>query len=385
MNLPSPGRVSRRLRHADERRDDEGRGLPLAGLEPEPDPSPPRRPGRRSRCPCTVDAAPELRRASRPSLRASLLRGHACGARPTPLSEVGDEVGSDAPRHGVVDRSEPWRRGEGHRGHAPRREPERVRWTRVPRAGPRRRPRRARAPPPRRGWTGVQPVTRPRRTRPARRSSRRPRRADDRQRAEHGELRRELGRPGRDEQRREQPDRHGVHEPPARALGDRPRVGDHEEEEDEDLGRGDEQPPEVEPGDRAEVPRRRHLVPGRGEHRDARRERQPEADRDPDEVQPREDREPAADDEHERQREPHRHRPPPERQRVRVLRTEKHEAEHEPEVRWIEDVAAAEGDHVLREQPDRRRCRRRSTSRSCSTSRRARCPGRGARTRRRSP
>ena len=53
------------------------------------------------------------------------------------------------------------------------------------------------------------------------------------------------------------------------------RVGDHEEEEDEHLGRGDEHPPEVEARDRAEVPARGHRVAREREHADPGRERQP--------------------------------------------------------------------------------------------------------------
>src|SRR6516164_2599866 len=64
------------------------------------------------------------------------------------------------------------------------------------------------------------------------------------------------------------------------AAGNRARVGDHEEEEDEDLGRGHEEPPERPAGDRPEVPAGRHRVPARREHGDPGSEREPEADRD---------------------------------------------------------------------------------------------------------
>ena len=49
------------------------------------------------------------------------------------------------------------------------------------------------------------------------------------------------------------------------------RVRDHEEQEDQHLGRGHDHPPEVEPADRRERPARGHAVSGRGEHPDARR------------------------------------------------------------------------------------------------------------------
>ncbi len=71
------------------------------------------------------------------------------------------------------------------------------------------------------------------------------------------------------------------------ARRDRLRVGDHEEEEDEQLGRGHQHPPEIPAGDRPEVPARRHRVAARGEHPDARREHQPEEDGDPEQPQPR--------------------------------------------------------------------------------------------------
>ena len=113
-------------------------------------------------------------------------------------------------------------------------------------------------------------------------------RAHERERAEHRELVRELRRPRRDEQRGEEADRHRVGPSPRPGLGDRARVGDHEEEEDEDLGRRDEQPPEVPAGDRPEVPRGGHLVPRCREDGDPGREGEPEADGDEEEVQPRE-------------------------------------------------------------------------------------------------
>ena len=58
----------------------------------------------------------------------------------------------------------------------------------------------------------------------------------------------------------------------------------------------------------------------------------------------------AGDDDHERERHPGRHRRPPEVERVGAVLAEQQEAEHEPEVRRVEDVASAEPDHVLREE-----------------------------------
>ena len=180
----------------------------------------------------------------------------------------------------------------------------------------------------------------------------RPRRADDRQRGEDSHLGAELGRLRREQQRREQADRDGVDPAPDLAGRDRLRVGDHEEEEDEDLGRERENAPEVPVRDRPEVPARGHVVPARREHGDARDEGDPERDGDVQQPQPPQDREAAADDDREREREPGPHRPPPELERVGVLRAEQQEAEHEPEVRGVEDVTASELDQVLREQRD---------------------------------
>ena len=64
------------------------------------------------------------------------------------------------------------------------------------------------------------------------------------ERRQDGDLGRELGRLRGDQKRREEPDAHRVHDTRHATLRDRHRVGDHEEEEDQDLGRRDEQPPE---------------------------------------------------------------------------------------------------------------------------------------------
>ena len=107
--------------------------------------------------------------------------------------------------------------------------------------------------------------------------------------------------------------------------------------------------------DRAKVPARRYRVPGRSNDcRDA-DEDDPERDRQPHEGEPRQDREAADDDDRQRQCECRRHRAPPEVQRLHSTRPEQQEAQDEPEVRRVEDVAPAEPDHVLRQQ--RNRCR----------------------------
>ena len=67
----------------------------------------------------------------------------------------------------------------------------------------------------------------------------------------------------------------------------------------------------------------------------------------PSRWQAQQDREPAGDDDRDGEREPRRHRPPPELERVGQLGAEQEEAEHEAEVRRVEDVAPAELDQVL--------------------------------------
>ena len=177
-----------------------------------------------------------------------------------------------------------------------------------------------------------------------------PGRADERERPEHGDLGGELGRLRRDQEHGDQRDPDGV-EPPAEPPGrDRLRVGDHEEEKDEDLGREDEHAPELPAGHGPQVPARGHRVPARREHGDPGGKRDPEEDGELEQPQAREDGEAADEDDDERERHPRRHRPPPECERVRALGAEEQEAEDEPEVRGVEDVAAAEVDQVLREQ-----------------------------------
>ena len=91
---------------------------------------------------------------------------------------------------------------------------------------------------------------------------------------------------------------------------------------------------------------------GQREHPDAGGEGEPEADRDREQLQTRQDQQPTADDDHERERQPDRHPRPPEVERVGAILAEDQEAEDEPDVRRVEDVASAEADHVLGEQCD---------------------------------
>ena len=89
------------------------------------------------------------------------------------------------------------------------------------------------------------------------------------------------------------------------------------------------------------------------EHADPCGEREPEADGDSDEVEPPEDQEAADDDQRDREYEGRGQRPPPQRQRIRTLGAEQQEAQHEAEVRRVEDVLPSNPDQVLREQCDR--------------------------------
>ena len=132
----------------------------------------------------------------------------------------------------------------------------------------------------------------------------RQREADDGERPQQRDLGRVLGNRRRDHHPREQAERDRVDEPARRGARSRLRVGDHEEEEHEHLGRGDEHPPQVEARDRAEVPARGHRVAGEGEHADRHGEGGPEADRHPQQLQPPEDEESARDDDSEGGHEP---------------------------------------------------------------------------------
>ena len=147
-------------------------------------------------------------------------------------------------------------------------------------------------------------------------------------------------------------DRNRVDTPGRGALGVVFGIGDHEEQEDEDLGRRDEHPPEVGVRDRAEVPARRHGVPAARATARPRRELSQKQTAMPSMPQPRQDREPAHNDDREREHEPGGHRPPPEVEWLRALAPEQEEAEHEAEVGRVEEVPAAVADHVLREQRD---------------------------------
>ena len=127
-------------------------------------------------------------------------------------------------------------------------------------------------------------------------------------------------------------------------------VRDHEEEEDQDLGRGHDRPPEVGPADGRERPVGDHAVARACEHSGARGQRQPERGRHGQQMQPTRDQQAAADD-HDVGRD-HRgvERRPPEVERLHPPAPEHEERHDQPDVRGVEDVGAAVLDDVLREQ-----------------------------------
>ena len=171
----------------------------------------------------------------------------------------------------------------------------------------------------------------------------------DRQRAEQPHLRAELRLLRRDEQGAEQPDAHRERDPRDAPARDRLRVGDHEEHEQEDLGRGHERRPERPARERPEVPARRHPVIGDRDHGEPGRERRPEPHRDAEQADAPEDHEAVQHDDPQAERDPREHRPPPEVQRLRARLAEDEEARDERHVGRVEDVAPAVADEVLRE------------------------------------
>ena len=124
-------------------------------------------------------------------------------------------------------------------------------------------------------------------------------------------------------------------------------VGDHEEQEDEDLGRREHDPPEVGAADRGERPTRRDGVPEGGEDGHAGRQRQPEGQAHAEQAQATADEQATGEDH--RVRGDHRRtdRRPPEVERLHPLASEQDERADERDVRRVEDVPAADTHEVL--------------------------------------
>ena len=177
----------------------------------------------------------------------------------------------------------------------------------------------------------------------------RARRTRDRQRAEQPDLRAELRLLRGDEQGAEQSDAHGERDPRDASAGDRLRVGDHEEHEQQDLGRGHERRPERPARDRSEVPARGHRVIGDRDHGQPGGERDPEPHRDAQQADPPEDHEAVEHDDRQPEGDPREHRPPPEVQRLRPRLAEDEEARDERDVGRVEDMPPAVADEVLGE------------------------------------
>ncbi len=139
----------------------------------------------------------------------------------------------------------------------------------------------------------------------------------------------------------------------ALAAGHRLRIGDHEEEEDQHLGREHDHAPVVEAAHWRERPPRHHGVAGRGENPEARCKREPERRCRGEEPEARSDQEPADQDDCVRQDHPGAERRPPEVERLEARAPEHDEHDDEPDVRRVEDVRSPVADQVLRRQRER--------------------------------
>jgi hypothetical protein len=181
-----------------------------------------------------------------------------------------------------------------------------------------------------------------------------PGRAHDHQPGQQPDLGPELVGLGRHEQ--DARDRHedAEDDPPDAPGRRRLRVGDHEEQEDEDLGRGDDDPEVVGAADRLECPPCGHAVSGRGERPETERQRHPERRGQAEEQEPAGDQQPAADDHDVRDNQPDVERSPPEVERLHAGAAEDDEGEHQPDVRRVEDVRAAVADDVLGQERESR-------------------------------
>ena len=111
-------------------------------------------------------------------------------------------------------------------------------------------------------------------------------------------------------------DEDAEHDPPDPPGRHGLRVRDHEEQEDQDLGRGDDDAPEVDAADGRERPVRDHAVARAGEEPDADVEGHPEARGEAEQMQPPRDQQAAADDHDVGQDHPGIQRRPPEVERL---------------------------------------------------------------------
>ena len=164
------------------------------------------------------------------------------------------------------------------------------------------------------------------------------------------------------------------------------RVRDHEEQEDEDLGRRDDHPPVVEAAHGRERPAGDHAVARRREHADAGGEGDPERHRGGEEPEASGDQQPADEDDGVGHEHPGSRAAPTRSRAARPLRAPEHdEHDDEPDVRRVEHVRAAVADEVLGHQRERGDAGEHVPARGCSSGRPAACPARGGSARPRCP
>ena len=176
------------------------------------------------------------------------------------------------------------------------------------------------------------------------------RRADHEQAGEEAHLRPEFVGLRGDQQRAGDRHHQGKHEASHAAGRHGAGVGDHEEEEDHDLRRGDDHAPEIDAADRRKRPARGHAMARCSEEADTDRQRDPIDTRHGPQVQPPGDERPAPDDDDVGGDHPDIERRPPEVERLHDGAAEQEERQHQPDVRRVEDVHASVADHVLRQQ-----------------------------------
>ena len=175
-------------------------------------------------------------------------------------------------------------------------------------------------------------------------------RAHDDEAAEQGDLRPELVGLRRHQERARHRDEEAEHDTADTPGRHRLRVRDHEEQEDQHLGRGDDRSPEVEPADGSERPAGGHAVPGGREEPDTGREGDPEGRGSGEEAEAPGDQQPAHEDDGVGRDHPAVQRRPPEVERLDPRAAEHDEGDDQPDVRRVEQVGAAVADDVLRQE-----------------------------------
>ena len=175
-------------------------------------------------------------------------------------------------------------------------------------------------------------------------------RAHDGQAAEQADLGPELVRLRRHQERAGDGHEEGEHDTADAPGRQRPRIRDHEEQEDEHLRRRDDHAPVVEPAHRRERPAGDHAVPGRGEQPDAGRQGDPERRRRGEQLEAVGDEHAADHDDGVRREHPPVERRPPEVERLDALAAEHDERHDETDVGRVEHVRSPVAHEVLRRQ-----------------------------------